>query len=136
MHQVNKSDAEWRKLLAPQQYEVTRQKSTEPPFSGKYYDWKEKGVYQCVGCGSPLFRSGAKFDSGTGWPSFYAPYSEESVNTEADTSHNMVRTEVLCQRCGAHLGHVFEDGPSPTGLRHCINSVALRFVGADGKEDG
>lgn len=132
---VIKSDEEWRQLLTPLQYEVTRRKGTEPPFTGKYYNLKENGTYRCVCCGNELFSSEAKFDSGTGWPSFRAPVSGQAVETAADTSCGMVRTEVSCEKCGAHIGHVFEDGPQPTGLRYCVNSVALDLVETGGTKN-
>jgi peptide-methionine (R)-S-oxide reductase len=122
-----RSDAEWKKVLSPEQYEVLRRKGTERAFSGKHYNSREKGVYRCAGCGNPLFDSETKFDSGTGWPSYYQPVSEDAVETEQDKSYGMIRTEVLCARCGGHLGHVFPDGPEPTGQRYCINSISLDF---------
>ena len=128
---VVKTEEEWREILTPAQFEVLRRKGTERPFTGEFNDFKGEGTFACAGCGAPLFSSDAKFDSGTGWPSFYQPGDPESIDEETDTSYGMVRTEVLCSACGGHLGHLFPDGPHPTGMRYCINSAALRFEEGD-----
>jgi peptide-methionine (R)-S-oxide reductase len=128
---IKKTDSEWRSELNDNQYYVTRQKGTEPPFTGEYEDTETKGTYVCVCCGQPLFESEAKFHSGSGWPSYYQPVAADNVELKRDASHGMIRTEAICSRCDAHLGHVFDDGPQPTGLRFCINSAALKLVDKD-----
>lgn len=130
------SDEELRRRLSEEQYRVTQEQGTERPFTGRYVDYKEDGTYRCVCCGASLFSSEHKYDSGSGWPSFWLPLAGDAVETRRDTSHGMIREEVVCRRCGAHLGHVFEDGPQPTGLRYCINSASLDFAAADGHTAG
>ena len=134
MEKLERSEAEWREALTPEQYRVLRQGGTERPFTGELLDVKDQGEFRCAGCGEPLFDSGHKYDSGSGWPSFTAPAKEEAVEELTDSSHGMVRTEVRCARCGGHLGHVFDDGPGPEGLRYCINSASLAFAPADEAE--
>jgi peptide-methionine (R)-S-oxide reductase len=132
---IEKPEAEWRAQLTPDQYHVTREKGTERAFTGEYWNVWDKGSYNCVCCGAPLFRSEHKFDAGCGWPSFWTVAEPDTIDTEVDRSHFMIRTEVLCHDCGAHLGHVFEDGPQPTGLRYCINSASIRLEPDESGED-
>jgi methionine-R-sulfoxide reductase len=128
LERVVKSEAEWRSQLSPEQYHVLRRQGTEAPFCGEFHDHKRSGIYTCVGCDLPLFSADTKFDSGTGWPSFFAPLASENVRTKRDFSHGMIREEIVCARCEGHLGHVFDDGPRPTGRRYCLNSASLTFV--------
>jgi peptide-methionine (R)-S-oxide reductase len=128
---ISKTEDQWKEQLSPEQYHVTRRAGTEPPFTGKYWNSKEAGTYKCVCCGQPLFASETKFNSGTGWPSFYEPLSENAVATHTDQTYGMTRTEVRCSSCDAHLGHVFEDGPAPSGLRYCMNSASLNLAPAE-----
>ncbi len=127
MQKINNTDAEWKTQLSAEEYYVARQKGTERAFTGRYWDHREYGIYRCVGCGTALFASDTKFDAGCGWPSYFEPINPENVKEETDTSHGMMRTEVMCNVCDSHLGHVFPDGPPPTGLRYCINSLSLTF---------
>jgi len=124
---LKRSEDEWKNILSPEEYRILRKKGTEPAFTGNYVDNKKSGKYLCAGCGEELFRSDSKYDSGSGWPSFWEPVSEEVIEEKNDNSHGMKRTEILCNKCGGHLGHVFDDGPRPTGLRYCVNSASLKF---------
>ena len=129
---VERSDEEWRRLLSPEEYQILRRKGTEPAFTGRYWKTKEPGTYVCAACGQELFSSDTKYDSGSGWPSFFKPIETDAVETEVDKSHGMIRTEAMCARCGSHLGHVFDDGPNPTGLRYCMNSASLKLKPSEG----